>query len=74
MPWFNVKVDKIVHKATREVVLDEVDDDLVADVDELHVSITSFGFVNRLIDLFIIRNSLAEVSCRCFRILALIIG
>lgn len=53
--------------------MDEVDDDLVANVDELDVSIALFRFVDRLIYLFVIRYPFSKVSGRFFGILALII-
>jgi hypothetical protein len=72
--WFDVEIDEVVDKAAGEIVLDEVDDNSVTDVDELDIRVTSFGLVDGLIDLLIVRDSLSKVSCCFFRILAGIVG
>jgi len=69
-----VKIDEVVDEPAGEIVLDEVDDNLVADVDELDIRVTSFGLVDGLVDLFIVRDSLSKVSCCFFGILAGIVG
>lgn len=73
MARLDVKIDQVIDKTTGKIILDEIDDDLVAHVDELNVSIALFGLVDGLIYFFIIRDPLPEIPGRFFGILTFVI-
>lgn len=70
----DVQVHEEVDHARLQVVLDLVDDDLLADVDELHVREVFLVFVDRLVHFFVVEDAVAKVLHRGFRILAFVVG
>src|SRR5690606_9417872 len=62
----NVKIHEIVHDTALEIVANAVDDDLLSDVDKLHICKILLG--NRFVNLLIVANSVHKVLSRVFRI------
>jgi hypothetical protein len=69
-----MEVHQIIHHSTLEIVLDLVDNNLLAHVDQLDVGEVAFVLVNALIHLLIITDSVAKIGCGRFWVLTLIVG
>jgi len=67
---FDVEICEEVDEAGLEIVLDSVDDDLMAYVCDFDVGELLFGFVDCLVYLFVHFNAVTEVFGCFFRVLA----
>ena len=70
----NVEIHEVVDDTRLEIVLNLVDNDLFADVDEFDVGEVLFVFVDGLIDFFVVADAVAEILSGNFRILAFVVG
>lgn len=70
-----MQVHEVVDNATLKIVLNAVDDDLLANVHQLQVGVAILVMVgvNSLVDLFIVLDSIAKVLGRIFWILAAVV-
>jgi hypothetical protein len=60
--WLDVEVHEVVDNARLEIVLDKIDDDVLADVDELHEGVILLVLlVQRLVDLLVVADTVAKV-------------
>ena len=75
-PGSDVQIHEIVNDATLQVVLDTIDDDLLAHVHELEISVLILVtiVVNRFVDLLIHLDAVAEILGRLLGILATVVG
>ena len=64
-----MKVHEVVNDATLQVVLDAIDDDLAANIDEFDVGHVRLILVDGLVDLLVVADPVAEVTGRFLRIL-----
>lgn len=71
---FYVKVHQVVHHTALQVVLNGVDDDLFAHIDQLDVCQIFLVLVDGLIDLLVIADTIPKVLCSFLGILAFIVG
>jgi hypothetical protein len=71
---FDVQVHEIVDHATLQVVLDAIDDDLLAHVHDLQVGQMALVLVNGLIHLLIVPDAFSEVLRSRVGVLALVVG
>ena len=69
-----MEVHKIVDHPALQIVLDCIDDDLLAHVDQLDVCQILLVLVDGLVDLFVIPNAVPKVLCGLFWILAFVVG
>lgn len=71
-----MQVHEVVDDATLEIVLDTVDDDLLANIHQFQVGVVVLILVaiNSLVDLFVVLDPIAKVLSRLFWILALVVG
>jgi len=71
-----MQVHQVVHYPTLQVILDPIDNDLAADVEDLEIGqvFLVIVFVHGLVNLLIISDAIAEVLCRLLGILALVVG
>lgn len=65
-----MKVLDIIDEAAGQIVLDTIDDDLSADVNELDIGIKVFILVKSLIDFFVVADTSHKVFCSFFGVLA----
>lgn len=71
-----MQIHEVVDNTTLEIVLNAVDDDLLANVHQLQVGVAvliAVG-VNSLVDFFIVLDAIAKVLGRFFWILAAVVG
>jgi len=69
-----VEVHQVVHHTALQVILNGVDDDLFAHVDQLDVSEIFLVLVDGLVDLFVIADPIPKIFCGLFRILTFVVG
>lgn len=71
-----MQVHEVIDNATLQVVLDPVDDDLLANVEDFQIRqvVLVPVFVDRLVDLFVISNAAPEVDGSLLWILAFVVG
>lgn len=71
-----MQVHEVVDNATLKIVLDTVDDDLLANIHQFQVCVAVLILVaiNSLVDLFIVLDPSAKVLSRLFWILTLVVG
>lgn len=71
-----MQVHEVVDNATLKIILDAVDDDLLANIHQLQVGVAILIVVgvNSLVDLFIVLDSVAKVLGRILWILAAVVG
>lgn len=70
---FDMQVLKVVDQTAGQVILDLVDDDKRAHIDQLDVGVVLLVLIDRLIDFFVVADAIAEIFCSGFRVLTLII-
>lgn len=68
-----MKVHEVVNDATLQVVLNAVNDDLAANIDEFDVGHVRFLLVDGLIDFLVVADPVTEVTRRFLRILTNVI-
>lgn len=61
--WLDVEIHQIVDNTTLEIVLDTVDDTLLADIHKLQICQVILRLVNSLVDLLIIGDTVTEILC-----------
>ena len=69
-----MKVHQVVDNSALQVILNLVDDDLLSNIDQLHVCQVLFILIDRLVNLLIIPYPVPKVQCSRFWILACIVG
>lgn len=70
----DVEIGQVVDETGLKVVLDEVDDDSIADVDDLHVGEVTLGLVNCLVDLLVVPDAVAKVFSGFLWVLTDVVG
>ena len=70
----DVEVHEVVNHPTLQVVLDAIDNDLLADVHDLQIGQMALVLINGLVHLLVIPDALYEVRRSTFRVLALVVG
>lgn len=68
-----MKIHEVVDHPALQVVLDCIDDDLFANVDQLHIRHVLLILVNRLVHLFVIADPVAKVLRSHIGILTLVV-
>ena len=68
-----MEIHEVVDNSTLKVVLDLVDDDLLAHIDQLHVRQVLLVLIDRLVNLLVIAYSVPKIQRSRLRILALIV-
>jgi hypothetical protein len=71
----NVEVDEVVHDTALEVILDAVDDDLLANVHDLEVGVVILVtvLIDALVNLLVVANAVTEVESSLIWVLALVV-
>ena len=69
-----MKVHEVVNNSALQVILNLVDDDLLAHINQLHVCRVLFILIDRLINLLIVPYPVPKIQCRRFWVLSLIVG
>ena len=69
-----MKIHEVVHDSALQVILNLVDDDLLADIDQLHVCQVLFILIDCLINLLIVSYPVSKVQCSRFWVLAFVVG
>ena len=69
-----MQVHEIVNYAALQIVLDLVDDDMLADVDEFDIGQVFFVVADCLVDFFVVADAIPEILGSHFGILAFVVG
>lgn len=69
-----MKVHEVVYHTTLDVILDLVDDDVLADIDKLDIGKVGFVGVDRLVNPLVVADAVAEILSSLFGILANVVG
>ena len=64
----------VVNESAGKIVLDLIDDDGRANIDQLDVCVILFEFINGLVGHFVVANSSAEIKSSSLRVLPSVIG
>jgi hypothetical protein len=70
----DVQIHEVVDDTTLQVILDQVDDALFANIQDLQIRQVTLVLANCLVDLLVVANTVAEVLGCLLGVLALIVG
>jgi len=73
-PLLDMQIHQIVHNPTLQVILNRIDDNLLAHIHNLQIRKIILVLINRLVHLFVVANTVSEILCSLLRILANIVG
>ena len=65
-----MKIHEVVNNSALQVILNTVDDDLLAHINQFHICQVLFILVDCLINLLIVSYAVPKVQCGGFRVLA----